>query len=537
MSSLSLGEIRGLPQYNYEILIPEKHYLNTSGDIEITKNIKIPVWNNNTKPKNPNIGSLGYNEFENILELYNGEEWIAIGRSKADWEKIVTLGLISYLDPGVLSSYSGSGNSISPLVGSINGTLVNGITYSSDNGGVLNFNGVDNYITLSQSTDLSGEFCYCAWVYRSVVSPNGYTNLFTSTLQNEQHQVDTTGFSGSMGMYVNGAYSRTENNVIPINEWVYVCYQRNGTKLNGWVNGIRVYNGENDLGYGSVSTAQSRVNKIGAYSTGTSYNLNGKLSAVQLYNRSLTSAEIWNNFKALAPRFNISTNYNIVDTGLVVRLDAYDPSSYEGSGTTWYDLSGNNNHGTLVNGPTYDTEKGGRIVFDGDNDRVEIPNLSFTPYCIDFWLYNNSAIINNNASIGGPSSYQTLLQFGSQYAVNLGGWSSAAENETLHIWSNNNTRFTFTKDESIPVGYHHFAFNWNGSTYDIYVDGNKLNTYAATGGNALLQSFSNTTIYLASNNSTYEFFGKIMSFKVYGSQLTEDQVRQNFFALREIYGI
>jgi hypothetical protein len=61
---------------------------------------------------------------------------------------------------------------------------------------------------------------------------------------------------------------------------------------------------------------------------------------------------------------------SIVTSGLVLCLDAANPKSYPGSGTTWTDLSGNGNNGTLVNGPTYSSVNGGSIVFDGSNDYI-----------------------------------------------------------------------------------------------------------------------------------------------------------------------
>ena len=60
----------------------------------------------------------------------------------------------------------------------------------------------------------------------------------------------------------------------------------------------------------------------------------------------------------------------IVQDGLVLNLDAGVKDSYNG-GTTWYDLKGSNN-GTLDNGPTFDSEKGGSIVSDGSDDRILI---------------------------------------------------------------------------------------------------------------------------------------------------------------------
>ena len=63
----------------------------------------------------------------------------------------------------------------------------------------------------------------------------------------------------------------------------------------------------------------------------------------------------------------MGTSYNphIVSDGLVLCLDAANPRSYPGSGTSWYDLSGNGNNGTLVNGVGYSSDNAGSLVFDG----------------------------------------------------------------------------------------------------------------------------------------------------------------------------
>ena len=65
---------------------------------------------------------------------------------------------------------------------------------------------------------------------------------------------------------------------------------------------------------------------------------------------------------------------NIVEDGLVLALDAGNTKSYPGSGTTWTDLSGKGNNGTLTNGPTFDSGNGGAIFFDGGNDYVTTGN-------------------------------------------------------------------------------------------------------------------------------------------------------------------
>lgn len=73
--------------------------------------------------------------------------------------------------------------------------------------------------------------------------------------------------------------------------------------------------------------------------------------------------------------FNINYPTTFTD-GLVVNLDAGFLSSYPQSGTTWGDLSGNNNNGTLTNGPSFSSADEGSIVYDGTDDSVIVANSS-----------------------------------------------------------------------------------------------------------------------------------------------------------------
>ena len=78
-----------------------------------------------------------------------------------------------------------------------------------------------------------------------------------------------------------------------------------------------------------------------------------------------------------------------VESGLVLAIDFANPKSYPGSGTTVYDLSGNGYNGTLTNGPTFSTEYGGALVFDGSNDYIQFANtiLSGTgDFTISIWF-------------------------------------------------------------------------------------------------------------------------------------------------------
>ena len=81
----------------------------------------------------------------------------------------------------------------------------------------------------------------------------------------------------------------------------------------------------------------------------------------------------------------------IVTSGLVLALDAAERLSYPRTGTTWRDLSGNSNNGTLTNGPTFSAGNMGSIVFDGVDDYVNIANSTSLQVADTFtvcaWIY------------------------------------------------------------------------------------------------------------------------------------------------------
>jgi hypothetical protein len=67
----------------------------------------------------------------------------------------------------------------------------------------------------------------------------------------------------------------------------------------------------------------------------------------------------------------------IVTNGLILAVDAANSKSFPGTGTTWTDLSGNGNVGTLVNGPTFSNDRNGILDFDGTNDHISFSNFNF----------------------------------------------------------------------------------------------------------------------------------------------------------------
>jgi hypothetical protein len=156
-------------------------------------------------------------------------------------------------------------------------------------------------------------------------------------------------------------------------------------------------------------------------------------------------------------RTHIATK-GIVQSGLVLNLDAGVSSSYPTTGTTWTDLSGSGNNGTLTNGPTYSSANGGSIVFDGSNDYA-----SFTSNCynvslngtineltINAWVYWNSFPTNNIDEIvswwqNGTQTYADGF-LGVTCTANGGGTNTNPMIRFGDGWANTGASFTASTD-------------------------------------------------------------------------------------------
>jgi hypothetical protein len=113
----------------------------------------------------------------------------------------------------------------------------------------------------------------------------------------------------------------------------------------------------------------------------------------------------------------------ITRDSLICYLDATDINSYPGSGTSWFDLSGNGANGTLVNGVTYNSGiAGGVLVTNGSNQYITVPcgNLSSTNYTVIAGAKYNSV----GGRIISAESNNWLL----------GWWSSSTENYYAEGW-------------------------------------------------------------------------------------------------------
>lgn len=99
----------------------------------------------------------------------------------------------------------------------------------------------------------------------------------------------------------------------------------------------------------------------------------------------------------------------IPTSGLALYLDASLASSYPGIGTTWYDLSGNGNNGTLANGVGFSDLNGGILNFDGVDDYVQIPDKNSLKMTTGFtqiiWVKFNNEVLSYYRTLFGKPNY------------------------------------------------------------------------------------------------------------------------------------
>ena len=104
----------------------------------------------------------------------------------------------------------------------------------------------------------------------------------------------------------------------------------------------------------------------------------------------------------------------IVTDGLVLALDAGSKKSYPGTGTTWYDLSGNDSDVTLLNSPTFNVSGSGNILFDGvdDDSNITFSQISSDSGGIEVWVTRKSETTNAFvfAKVGGSTNRYYLRQ-------------------------------------------------------------------------------------------------------------------------------
>ena len=217
---------------------------------------------------------------------------------------IITDGLALAVDAGSTRSYPGSGTTTTSLVSSNIGSLINGVGFSSDNGGAFTFDGVNDFISFDTTlTFSSANLTSVTWVkldsYPSQNSSIGFSPD-SGTTGFRLYAVSTT----SLGVWTRngtggGVTSIGTTNGIALNEWVQVAFVLNGTNGKLYKNGVEILTGTFTQTPNALSSSPVWLSRY----SGGGYVVDGKTASALLYNRALTAAEVLQNYNAQKNRF------------------------------------------------------------------------------------------------------------------------------------------------------------------------------------------------------------------------------------------
>jgi prepilin-type N-terminal cleavage/methylation domain-containing protein len=240
----------------------------------------------------------------------------------------------------------------------------------------------------------------------------------------------------------------------------------------------------------------------------------------------------------LAENKSISINeLGIVKDGLVFHLDAGNTASYSGTGNTWFDLSGNNNNGTLINGVGYSGDNQGSLVFDGIDDKIScgtgsLNNLS--AFSGLMWIYKTGVGFGGDRLLTKRSSTQDSGWWDfltlSNHAISFN-----ADFLTTDITRESSTTFALNTWNMV-------AFTWDGtssaSNIKLYINANE--TSYSTSTNGVDGRVTETTNNLVVGNADWAnrpFRGRVGVVQVYNRVLTPVEIQQNYNAKRGRFGL
>lgn len=214
----------------------------------------------------------------------------------------------------------------------------------------------------------------------------------------------------------------------------------------------------------------------------------------------------------------------LTNSSLVLHLDAGNPASYSGSGTTWNDLSGNNSHVTLTS-TTFNSAVGGSIVFNGTSSYADFnANIGSTNVVtVEMWVKTNSIA---NGMYFGFNLYDAFVTDGSI------GFNTA-----------NSDQYGMTSSRVLELGiegsWKHLVFvMYSGSKTNnkIYVNGDsQALTQIFTSFNSTNATFNAGAGRISSWRSglTWLMNLNVASFKIYNRELSPQEITNNFNSTRQ----
>ena len=447
-------------------------------------------------------------------------------------------------------------------------TNITPITYSTTNTTGVSFSGLpsgvtgtwaNDTVTISGSTSASGTFNYSISLLGTctvtipgsiTVSNTNNTISLTSATGTNAQSIDNNVAITSITYNTTGATGAT---ISGLPTGITGTWSNNNISITGTPTTSGVYNYTISLtgGCGSVSTTGTITIKgvtitsnISGSSicAGTSVTFNATAIGLtsptyQWYKNGVAIAGATSSTYSTTSLANndiinvsCSNSSNIVsDNSLALCLDAGNATSYSGTGTTWYDISGNNKNATLTSDQSFSSGDGGSIQFNGGQNAVSIPLVSANTANVTMqtWVYLD-------ANTKGPF-FKNGSNNGYVFGTGNGGNGFEVGNKATMLfagarWITTNTNYGY--------GWKLVTMVLNSSGVpSMYINNTQVSgTY--TGNNALTP---NTGSYLGRNVGDDDvnwpkFNGKMAAVYFYTKALSQSEINQNYDALAARFG-
>lgn len=508
--------------------------------VEDTKGWLIGCWGSNT---------------ETFSRFYNGQiaEIIIFSKGLSDTEaKQVTnyLSLKWNTENINRSIFDLSNNNNHGLLG--NGTTADMPLFDVYNKGALKLDGSTEYVAVANATSLNPTTVTVSiWVKR-----NGYQSQTANYLRrnyNDAYAIlssPTDDSSLRFRIHNGTTYPESPTTTLALNEWTNIVGTYDLANIKIYKNGIFVGQTAHTsaISYSSADTTLT----IGRDDPIAGRYMNANYGSVLIYSRALSAAEVLQNYEAQKSKFANT----IVQQGLVLNLDAGNPYSYAGAGTTWIDVSGAVNDFAAVGSPTYSTNE---FILNGTTQYFSL----FTA-ASGFFINNTN---NFYADVGYAWSISVWFKFPvsptsvrdatvnagncSYCMFGNGGGIGGAETLALFVSGISGT-YAGVHPYYCMVGlrggktqlslgsvntntWNNVVVTWDGSASRGYFNG--VDRGALTSAGQGMQINGYTIGSQAGGASSHHFEGSISQTFVYSRAISAAEVLQNYNALKGRFGL
>lgn len=431
------------------------------------------------------------------------------------------LGLVGYW-----SFDDGSGTRVEDLSGNGNhGTLKS--MESSDwvsgkRGGALSFDGNSEYVSIGTTgiNNIDSEITVSGWIYPKntdimAVISNDRECCSTSKGFDVHYGYGATG-NIRAGIWSGGQLESLHSNAgtVTPNTWTFFSITYDDTNFNIYVNG-RLATTTPSSGNG-IDTPANRDLVIGVLAWDkSSYNFNGSIDDLRVYNRALSDGEVESLYSSGATKHSQLSEANLIAHW---KFD-------DGSGTRAEDSTSGENHGTLTNMESTDWisgKRGGALSFDGQDEYVETatPSMVGTTYSVCAWFKtaddSSTQIIYSERNSANENSIKGQLY------LDDGLISFITRND-----SSGNSALAQSSVVVETTTWLHACGVRSGSNVYVYLNGSQKGTDDDAGGTITTNVASIGTYNDAGDFTTHGFLfdGSIDDVRIYNTALSADDIQ------------